>query len=317
MGNNSKYTAEQIDFVRELARNTTRKETLTKFSERFGESLTMGKLTYLRKLAGIDCNYLDKPFGHNWTEPEKQWLRENVSGITTQELQKKFNEHFGLNLNWNQVRSQKKHLRLSSGLCFRFQKGNESYPRGTGYQHYFTKEQLQFIRENIKNSNIELARLFNEHFGTNLTPRKMYGAKHRHSITGAPVGSQAITFYSGYMKGRVHPDRFPEGTKRLWGKINPTPKCKTDNPGVWDSPGRVTWQKEYGEIPDGYLVRYLDGNQFNNAIENLELVSRSENAYINTKKLFVENPELNKTACLVAKVMSAGKAKASKRVSTK
>lgn len=300
----NKYSAEQIDFIRDAAMRMRPNDMISQYAERFGEKLTEGRISYLKKLAGISFNYLDKPLGHNWTEEEREWLRQNVKGITTYELHAKFNEHFGVNLTYQQVRSQKKRLGLSNGLDCTFKIGHTGYPRGVNYQHYFTKEQLQFIQDNVWNSNIELARKFNEKFGTNLPPHKMYGAKHRHGIKGAPHGVHGTQFYSGYMKGKVSPRREEAGTKKLWGIKNPTPKCKTDT-GEWDSPGRVTWRKVHGEIPEGYMIRYLDGNPFNNAIENLELVTRSENAMINAKRLFGENPELSKTGLLIAQVMSA------------
>jgi hypothetical protein len=94
----------------------------------------------------------------------------------------------------------------------------------------------------------------------------------------------------------------------MWGQV---PRYKTDQPnGVWDTPARVAWRKVHGEIPKSHVVRVLDGNLFNNAIENLECLSMSENAIINGRRLFVEDGKLNRTACLVAKIYSAVNKKA-------
>jgi hypothetical protein len=53
--------------------------------------------------------------------------------------------------------------------------------------------------------------------------------------------------------------------------------------GVWQLLHRHIWQQVHGEIPDGYLVAFKDGNTENVNIENLELISMTENMYRNSK----------------------------------
>lgn len=50
--------------------------------------------------------------------------------------------------------------------------------------------------------------------------------------------------------------------------------------------GQVVWHKHHGYYPpDNYCITYKDGNVQNNAIENLEMISRSELAIRNHKKI--------------------------------
>ena len=41
---------------------------------------------------------------------------------------------------------------------------------------------------------------------------------------------------------------------------------------------RVVWEQAHGPIPEGYLVKFKDGNRMNCSIDNLYLVSRADHA---------------------------------------
>jgi len=40
---------------------------------------------------------------------------------------------------------------------------------------------------------------------------------------------------------------------------------------------RYRWEQVYGKIPRRYVVRHIDGDKFNDEINNLECISRAEN----------------------------------------
>jgi hypothetical protein len=46
---------------------------------------------------------------------------------------------------------------------------------------------------------------------------------------------------------------------------------------------RYLWQQQYGEIPKGMVVVFKDGNSANCVLENLELITRTENMLRNSK----------------------------------
>ena len=52
--------------------------------------------------------------------------------------------------------------------------------------------------------------------------------------------------------------------------------------GVWELYHRIVWKKEKGKIPDNYLVVFKDNNTENTTIENLELITMTENMYRNS-----------------------------------
>ena len=47
--------------------------------------------------------------------------------------------------------------------------------------------------------------------------------------------------------------------------------------GVWVKYSRYIWNRHYGNIKKGYVVRHKDGNSLNDDINNLEVISMAEN----------------------------------------
>lgn len=58
---------------------------------------------------------------------------------------------------------------------------------------------------------------------------------------------------------------------------------------------RYIWECEKGEIPEGYEVHHIDGNQYNNSLDNLELMLSSEHEKLHGRS-FKSNPERVKRA---------------------
>lgn len=58
--------------------------------------------------------------------------------------------------------------------------------------------------------------------------------------------------------------------------------------GVWDFYHRIVWEKVNGKIPDNHLVVFKDNNTDNVSIENLELITMTENMYRNSKHNYPE-----------------------------
>lgn len=61
---------------------------------------------------------------HNWSNEEKQFLIDNVKGITLKELTQRFNKKFNMNLSESSIANRKCKLGLHSGITGgQFQKG--------------------------------------------------------------------------------------------------------------------------------------------------------------------------------------------------
>jgi len=58
------------------------------------------------------------------------------------------------------------------------------------------------------------------------------------------------------------------GERRAWVKVA--------EPNVWRLRAQVVWEKANGPIPSGYGIHHRDRNKLNDALGNLELVSKAE-----------------------------------------
>ena len=47
---------------------------------------------------------------------------------------------------------------------------------------------------------------------------------------------------------------------------------------------RAVYEQHHGEIPSGYVIIHIDGNKYNDSIENLKAVSRGELLKMNSKQ---------------------------------
>lgn len=68
---------------------------------------------------------------------------------------------------------------------------------------------------------------------------------------------------------------------------------------------RAVWEENYGKIPHGHIVIFLDGNKDNCAIENLALINRREHAILNKQRLRFNNAESTKVGITIAKLRLA------------
>lgn len=65
----------------------------------------------------------------------------------------------------------------------------------------------------------------------------------------------------------------------------------------WKELHRYLWEKEYGKVPKGFVLRFKDGNTMNVVLSNLELISRGEHLrrnqpadlYTNKRKYMLES----------------------------
>lgn len=69
---------------------------------------------------------------------------------------------------------------------------------------------------------------------------------------------------------------------------------------VWDLYHRHIWEQHYGKIPEDMIVVFKDGDSLNTALENLELITMSENMLRNSKHNYPK--EIIPTMVLMSKI---------------
>lgn len=188
----------------------------------------------------------------------------------------------------------------------------------------FTEEQKQFIYENYKGiGNKELTEMFNRKFGTSLDKQIKYFKKN-HNLDSGLTGKYEkgnIPYNQGKKWDEYMPKKSQEKAKKTTFKKGNMPhnyrlvgserinadgyiEVKIADPNKWEMKHRVIYEEHYGTIPKGYNVMFADGNKLNLEIDNLILISKSEDLIMNKNKLFYQNKELTKTGHLIAKIIS-------------
>jgi len=154
--------------------------------------------------------------------------------------------------------------------------------------HDYSESQIEFLRANCTLSRKELTQAFNEKFSLNLSEMAIKGTCSRNKIytgrTGRfPKGSSSWnTGKTGYMganvtsfrKGNIPRNHKPVGHERI--TVNGFVEVKTQEPNVFELKSRLVYQQNFGAIPEGMIVKFVDGNTMNFDPSNLTLMSRSE-----------------------------------------
>jgi len=243
-----------------------------------------------------------------YTSEQRDFLFEFIPGHSLNEIVKAFNSRFQLQITPEMVHSFKSNNHVRSGT----KKGN---PPDTSW--LFPHEIRVFIRENNTGKTlIQITELVNKEFGTNYSTQQIKSLRqHMHIISGL----------SGRFKpGHVPLNKgvkgwFPEKAKEHWFKKNHIPhnrakvgtevmssggylKIKIAEPNIWRFKHIMEWEKYNGKVPPGYFVSFKDGNHYNCDISNLMLITPSENAIMNTKKLRSVSSELTETGLVLAKL---------------
>ncbi|MEG2050916.1 MAG: HNH endonuclease signature motif containing protein [Oscillospiraceae bacterium] len=249
-----------------------------------------------------------------YSKEVRAFIEENVKGRTGVELTNLVNEKFGLNLTESQIKSYKTNHHLTSGTPHGKHKG---YPTKK-----FPAEVKKFIQENYKGTGHQnMANLLNSKFNANYTMSQIKGYYCNHGLNSGITGR--------FEKGHISPNRgikgiYPPGSEKGWFKPGDTPKnhrpvgseriasdgylyIKTAEPKTWELKHHLIWQEHYGEIPEGNMLIFLDGNKLNLDIKNLALVSSQEHLMLNRSGLRTECKELTESGILVAKLKIATK----------
>ncbi len=193
--------------------------------------------------------------------------------------------------------------------------------------HRYSEEQKKFIIDNYYGKySKELADIFNKQFNTNITAKEIKNYRKNHKLNSGLTGrfkkghvthnkgkkqteymsKEAIekTKATRFKKGNIPQNHRDIGEERIskdgYIYIKVRDGCLNDN---WELKHRYIYKQHYGEIPNGYNVMFADKNKRNFDIDNLILVSKSEDLIMNNNKLLFSNKELTKTGHLIAKVI--------------
>lgn len=120
-----------------------------------------------------------------------------------------------------------------------------------------------------------------------------------------------------FKSGHKPANTLPVGTEKMladgyiWVKID-------DQVGVrkqvnWKQKHKLIWEAANGPVPEGCIITFLDGNHSNCSLENLQLITKEQNARLNRHGLRGDSAEITQLGIAVADLISATAA-AEKRI---
>lgn len=197
------------------------------------------------------------------------------------------------------------------------------------YGHIYTDEEKAFMEKIVPgHSYREIQKAFIEKFGWEISLGQIKSYIGNHHLNSGKTGC----FQKGHVpsnkgkkmpaevyekvrhtmfpKGHMPAQHRPVGSERI--NVDGYIEIKVEEPRKWRLKHNVVYEQNYGEIPKGHVVVFLDGNKLNLALENLKLISRGELAIMNKQGLFRKEPELTEAAINVVKLICAT-SKAKKR----
>lgn len=235
------------------------------------------------------------------------WVKENYLEMDVQELTARCNEKFGTALTVKAMGSLKKRYGL---------KGS---PRARVFSQIFPPEICEYIEANYEGVGHQaMADKIRKEFGQEYTKQRIKTYYANHDLNSGLTGH----FQKGqtsHNKGiKMSPEVYEKAAATMFRKgnkpHNAVPvgtivlatigyyKEKVAEPDVWEFCHIKAWKEANGEIPDGMMVSFKDGNRENWGIDNLFMITNEENGYLNSNHMRSECGELTEAAANVARL---------------
>ena len=237
-----------------------------------------------------------------YTQEQMLFVRKKIHGRSYAKMAELFNEHYGLSLTFEQMKSLLTRHGFRNGLR------SNNLPK----KKYLTQH-IQFLKRNVSGrSCAELTCLFNKKFGMSATDVQIRGTLKRYGLrTGRDTrfkkgciphtkgkkgvrSGEATWFRPGLMPWNY----MPIGTERInsMGYV----EIKIANPNIWQRKHFVLWEKVNGPVPKGHVIIFADKNRFNISIDNLLMVSRAELSTMNRCGLTSSHKTLTNAGIAIA-----------------
>ncbi len=229
-----------------------------------------------------------------YTEHHLKFLELGYRVMGISDLTHVFNKKFGFGKTDQEIRACIKN--------HKFKSGRTTGELNKGKNKLLTKDQDQYLREAYKErSLIEIAEEMNEIYGLSLTSGQLKTYCGNHKILSGRTGyfkkgekpwntgtKGLVKPNSGnFKKGNVPANIKPIGTERIDSKDGYVLIKVAEEDPYTGFPTRYKlkhhhiWEQEHGQIPEGTVLTFIDGDKLNCSIENLELITMAENAVMN------------------------------------
>ena len=247
--------------------------------------------------------------GFQYTEEMEKFLYDHFQEYNDKVMAEEFNQEFGTELSWHQIR----HFR---------RKHNISGAQHQRHSEIFTDEIRAYIETNYKGTGYkEMALQIYDRFGVLYQPKQIRGYYKNHKLNSGLTGDifqkgqkpknhlKKGEWFPGcekswFKRGEKPPNYTPVGTE----KIRPSNGyvwVKVAEPKKWRMKQLVVWEAAHGPIPKGMMIYFRDGDRTNCELENLMLVERRLIGTLNQSGLSQYRGELTEAAVNTARLQLA------------
>ena len=231
-----------------------------------------------------------------YTTEQLDFLRTGYMSMNVRDLTRAFNSHFKSNKTEGQIKAALKNHKIRCGRAHK--------DRLIDRNRLFSPDQVEFLIKNYSGRSIaEMTELFNNHFGTRRTRQQIKTAVHNRGITSGRTGhfpknhkpwnhgtkGQGLTGANrgSFQKGNLPPNRKPLGSERICSKDGYVYikvagwDHNFNRPTRWKQKHIHIWEQKNGPVPDGFCLKFIDGDKTHIDTSNLRLISRVLNLRLN------------------------------------
>lgn len=222
-----------------------------------------------------------------YTQAELKYLKDGIKKMPLADLVDSFNEKFGRSKSQTTIQSTLNNYGYKRGQK-RVQLPGQKF-RG------YSEEQIEFVRKSYQDDRLsgpEVAKAFNQRFDDNRSDYAISGMIQRRGFRRSRkienvlnVGDETLCRSTGYITVKTVCPAYNMKTKRNYRYKH-----------------LVVWEAYNGPVPEGHVVRFLDGNKQNCTIDNLRLFTRAESVYLNILGYNQVHPSLKETIIGLAKL---------------
>ena len=264
-----KWTNEQIEYLKKIYKNKSDQQITDLINKKFNTNYTKSAINSKKG----DLHLISNAHFFKYSQEMIDYIIRNHKGKSLKELANDVNKKFNLNVNEDSIGNLKSRLRLKYGIILEsarndgcFKKGNKPINKGKKWDEYMSNE-------------------------GQANSRKTCFKKGNKPSNAVPIGTEKMR-YSG---------SHPNDPGYVYVKV-------TDGKGNknWIPKQHLIYEQHYGKIPEKSKVIFADGNRFNFDIDNLILLSNSEELVMNRNKLFSTDKDITNTGAILAKLIDKG-----------
>lgn len=157
-------------------------------------------------------------------------------------------------------------------------------------------EYVDYVKEICKGKTyIEITDLLNKKFNLNKTVKQIKSLMNNRKITTGTKGH--------FKKGVPNPydtrRKTPYKPRNIFGKPLFTERINGDGviimkiaPKKWVMKHKYIYEQEYGPIPKGHTLIFLDNNKMNVTLDNIKLITQAEKIYMFVRGMVSEDREI-------------------------